>query len=217
MDLETIWPPFALTVRTQDMDLTAVRESDYCELADLARGGVRNDGIQAFLVDWDSGSPEEIARSIAQYQWGTRANFRTDEWTIEFTVRVSGRIVGVQGVNSTSFLKTRAISTGSWLAREEQGKGYGTRMRSMIVTAFAEHFSTTTFETAYVEDNHASRRVSEKVGYSPNGSRVTVTQDGEAHTEHRMILRADDIRVPDAPVNVDGVNAFRQFLGLDPS
>src|SRR5699024_1765202 len=37
---------------------------------------------------------------------------------------------------------TRTVSTGSWLAPEEQGRGFGTRMRSMVIDAFARYFGT---------------------------------------------------------------------------
>lgn len=103
MDIEEIWPPYALHLQSGDMELSPVREDDLPELAELVRGGLRRNGVQAFLVDWDSGSDEQIARSLAQYHWGTRANFTVDDWTIEFTVRVSGRAVGVQGVTGRRF------------------------------------------------------------------------------------------------------------------
>lgn len=214
MDLAEIWPPFGLRITTGDMELTPTREADLPELAEIARGGVRRDGVRAFLVDWDSGTDEEIGRSIAQYQWGTRANYSPGDWTIEFTVRVDGRVVGLQGASSTDFPKTRSVKTGSWLARSEQGRGYGTRMRRALVTAFADHLGARTFHTGYVEGNDASRRVSEKLGYSPNGDFTIVVQGGEACTEHQMVLRADDI-VRDDAVEVAGAEAVRRFLGLD--
>jgi RimJ/RimL family protein N-acetyltransferase len=217
MDLETIWPPYALRLRCGDMELSPVRESDYAELAEIARGGVRRNGVQAFVVDWDSGDDEQIARSLARYHWATRANFTVEEWTVEFTVRVGGRAVGVQGVSARHFPQTRTVTTGSWLAREEQGKGYGTRMRTAVLTAFAEHFAASTFETAYVEGNEASRRVSEKVGYSPNGSHAVIAQDGEARIEHSLVLAAQDLQRSAEPVRVEGAGTFRSFLGLDPA
>ncbi|MCF2571318.1 GNAT family N-acetyltransferase [Brevibacterium sp. UCMA 11754] len=197
------------------MELSPVRESDYPELAVIADGGVRRHGTPAFIINWDSGSREEIARSIAQYQWSTRANFRVDEWTIEFTARVDGRAVGIQGVSAKDFVRTRSISTGSWLALQEQGKGYGTQMRRAVVTAFADHFDAAAFHSGYFEGNGASRRVSEKLGYSPNGVKTTIAQDGLAHAEHQVILAASDIvRGPD-PVEVAGAEVVRRFLGLD--
>lgn len=215
MELEEIWPPFALRIRCGDMELSPVRESDYPALADIANGGVRRQGRTAFLVNWDSGNREEIARSIAQYQWGTRANFRVDAWTIEFTVTVDDRVVGVQGVSAQDFPRTRSISTGSWLARHDQGKGYGTQMRRAAVTAFADHFDALSFHSGFLCGNDSSRRVSEKLGYSPNGVKTIVAQDGQAHVEHQVILGAKDIdRGPD-PVEVAGAEVVRRFLGLE--
>lgn len=214
MDLEDIWPPFALNIRCGRMEMSPVRESDYPELADIANGGVRRDDLPAFLVNWDSGTREEIAQSIAQYQWSTRANFRVDDWTIEFTVRVDGRAVGVQGVSARDFVRTRSVSTGSWLALLEQGKGYGTQMRQAAVTAFADHFGTATFHSGFFEGNAASRRVSEKLGYSPNGVKTLVAQDGQARQEQQVILAAEDINRELDPVEVSGAEVVRRFLGL---
>lgn len=217
MDLREIWPPFALIIRSDEIEMTPVRESDYPELADIARGGVRREGVRAFLVDWDSGDDVSIARSIAQYQWSTRANFKTEDWTVEFVVRVAGRVVGVQGVSAKDYLKTRTVTTGSWLAREEQGHGIGTRMRRAIVRAFAEEFSAARFETAYFEGNAASRRVSEKIGYTPNGAHRIVAQDGRARTEHGMVLDVAALRPDDADFSVVGAEVFRRFIGLTES
>ena len=214
MELSQIWPPFGLRITTAVMELAPTREADYGELAEIARGGVRRDGVQAFLVDWDSGTDEEVARSIAQYQWGTRANFRTEDWTLEFTVRVGGRVVGVQGISATDYTRTLSVTTGSWLALTEQGRGFGTRMRRALLTAFAEHFDTRVFHTAYVEGNDASRRVSEKLGYRPNGEKLIVVQDGQAHREHQLVLDAADL-VRDEEIGVTGAEAVRRFLGLD--
>ncbi|MGC3022661.1 hypothetical protein ACPUD7_13425, partial [Brevibacterium sp. FAM 24630] len=40
MDLADIWPPFGLTIRTGDLEMTPVRETDYPELAETAGAGV---------------------------------------------------------------------------------------------------------------------------------------------------------------------------------
>ncbi|WP_226838808.1 GNAT family N-acetyltransferase [Brevibacterium aurantiacum] len=214
MDLEDVWPPFSLRIRCGHIELSPVRESDYSELADIAAGGVRRNNIPAFLVNWDSGTPEEIARSIAQYQWGTRANFRVDDWTMEFTVRVNGRAVGVQGVSATDFVRTRAVSTGSWLALHEQGKGYGTQMRRAALVAFADHFDAREFNSGYFEGNAASRRVSEKLGYTPNGVKTLAAQDGQARVEQQVILAVQEIVRGTEPVEVAGAEVVRRFLGL---
>ncbi|RAE89856.1 N-acetyltransferase, partial [Burkholderia multivorans] len=47
MDLAEIWPPFGLRITTGDMELAPTREADLPELAEMARGGVRRDGVRA--------------------------------------------------------------------------------------------------------------------------------------------------------------------------
>ncbi|MCU4298887.1 N-acetyltransferase [Brevibacterium permense] len=214
MDISEIWPPFALHLRSHDMELSPVKDADIPELAQIARGGVRRDGIEAFLVNWDSGTDEQVARSLAQYHWSTRANFTIDEWTIEFTVRVNGRAIGVQGVNGHRFPLTKTVSTASWLALPEQDRGYGTRMRRMIIETFTSYFGASRFDTAYFDGNDASRRVSEKLGYSPNGDRSVVGQNGTALTEHHMVLRSKDYVRTDNDLQVTGADAFRTFLTI---
>ncbi len=214
MVIEDIWPPYALRLSSGDMELSPVREVDLPELAEIARGGVRRNGVQAFIVDWDSGSDEQIARNLAQYHWATRANFTVDDWTIEFTVRVGERIVGIQGVTGRRFPQTRTVSTGSWLARAEQGKGLGTRARGIMIDAFITHFDAERFETAYFDGNVASRRVSEKLGYSPNGDRRTIGQNGTTQIENKMVLFSEDFRRHPGEVEVAGAETVRAFLGL---
>src|SRR5699024_4670913 len=92
MLIHRICPHYALHLRCADMALSPVRDTDLPELAEIARNGVRRHGVQAFPVDWDTGSPEQIARSLAQYHWATRAGLTVEKWTIEFTVRVADRV-----------------------------------------------------------------------------------------------------------------------------
>ncbi len=40
-------------------------------------------------------------------------------------------------------------------------------MRRAVIEAFIGDFGAARFDTAYFQGNHASRRVSEKLGYSP--------------------------------------------------
>lgn len=218
MDLEEVWPPFALRIRCGSMELSPVREADYPELSVIADGGVRENSRPAFFVNWDSGTRGQIAQSIAQYQWNTRAALCIEDWTIEFTVRVDGRAVGVQGVSARDFVATRSASTGSWLSLHEQGRGYGTQMRRAALTAFADHFDAEVFHSAYFTSNIASRRVSEKLGYLPDGVKTIVGQGGQggqAVLEHQVILAAANIIPGPDPVEVSGAETMRRFLGLN--
>src|SRR5699024_11344709 len=66
-----------------------------------------------------------------------------------------------------------------------------------------------------ISGNDASRRVSEKLGYSPNGHRRLISQDGAPRTEHQLVLFAADYEHTDDEVIVTGAEAVRRFLGLE--
>lgn len=84
----------------------------------------------------------------------------------------------------------------------------------MIIETFASYFGAARFDTAYFDGNDASRRVSEKLGYSPNGNRSTVGQNGTVLTEHHMALRSEDYVHTDSKLHVTGAEAFRTFLTI---
>ncbi|SMX91859.1 hypothetical protein BLIN9172_02582 [Brevibacterium linens ATCC 9172] len=62
MDISEIWPPFALHLRSDGMELSPVQEADIPELAQIARGGVRRDGIEAFPYCYLAGAQQPRAR-----------------------------------------------------------------------------------------------------------------------------------------------------------
>lgn len=214
LSLEEIWPPYALTISCGDLSLSPVRESDLPELAALAAGGVQTHP-GAFIVDWDKGTPEEVARSMATYHWRTRAEATPQNWRVEFTARLAGEAIGVQSAGARAFAQRRTVGTGSWLGRQHQGHGIGTLMRQTIAAAFFDHFGARELVTSYFEGNEASRRVSEKVGYAPNGSLMEVSAGG-AHIgrEHSMLLTQDRLVRAQQPVTITGAEVFAEFLQL---
>lgn len=214
MSLEEIWPPYALTISCGNITLSPVRDSDLPELAALAAGGVTaHPG--AFIVDWDQGTAEEVARNLATYHWRTRGAINPEEWTLELAVRVGGEAVGVQSAGARAFAKRRTVGTGSWLSRNHQGHGIGTRMRQAIAVACFDHFGARELVTSYFSGNDSSRRVSEKVGYVDNGSLIDVSASGShVGREHRMLLTPDRLVRPAEEVTVTGAEAVAEFLQL---
>lgn len=212
--LEDIWPPFGLRITCGDVELSPVRDADIPALAAVAAAGVRRPGAEAFVVDWDRGTPAEVARSLAQYHWRTRAEASADRWAVEFTVRRAGMVVGVQGVRTDRFPATRSVSTGSWLGLAHQGRGAGTLMRQMIAVLLFDELSAVEMRTSAAESNAASIDVSEKVGYLPNGRSVVPLPNDRAGTELGFRLTPDGLRRPADPVTVTGAEAFRTFFEI---
>ena len=83
-------------------------------------------GRMPFLVPWTDVEPDERARATLQWHWGRRAALSTQDWSIQFLVRVDGRVVGVQGLGSAQFAIAREVQTGSWIGLRHQGRGIGT-------------------------------------------------------------------------------------------
>ena len=59
-----------------------------------------------------------------QFFWGMRSGVSPEDWSIQFAVYEGDRLVGTQGIGGKSFLVTRTVETGSWLALSEQGQGH---------------------------------------------------------------------------------------------
>ena len=85
----------------------------------------------------------------------------------------------------------------------------------MVIDSFARHFGTHRFDTGYIDGNDASQRVSEKLGYSPNGHRRIISQEGAPRTEHQLVLLAADYEHTDVEVIVTGAEAVRRFVVLE--
>lgn len=80
-----------------------------------------------------------------------------------------GRVIGTQDIVAKEFAISRSFSTGSWLGREFQGKGFGREMRAAIPhLGFAGLGAKEADSEAFI-DNQASLGVSRSLGYDPNG------------------------------------------------
>ena len=83
------------------------------------------------------------------------------------------RPIGIQELRATGFATLRTVETGSWLGRAFQGKGIGTEMRAAVLALAFDGLGAEVATSGAIDGNAASRRVSEKLGYEPNGeSRV---------------------------------------------
>jgi RimJ/RimL family protein N-acetyltransferase len=87
-----------------------------------------------------------------------------------------------------NFARRCSVGTGSWITRAHQGHGYGTEARSAVLDLAFGHLGAAEALTEYVEGNHASERVSRKLGYVPNGQYI-VHRDGIGRvTEYQLCL-----------------------------
>ncbi|TBO57716.1 N-acetyltransferase [Streptomyces kasugaensis] len=209
------WPLLGLRVRTSRLELRLPTEDELAELADVAAQGVHGPGRRPFLTPWTDLPPAERARETLRRHWSRRGTWTPQDWTLDLAVFVDGRPVGVQEMEARNFGILREVGTASWLGLGHQGQGIGREMRSaMLHLAFAglgAHEATTSSFT----DNAAPLRVSDKLGYRPDGIARDVLH-GSAVVSQRLRLTRDRWELTDRPeVTLSGLAPCLREFGLD--
>ena len=168
-----------------------------------------------FGNSWTAYPEDEFAWRFAQYFWRQRGAWSVDSWQLPFVVVLAGEPAGVQQLSADAFPVLRTVGSGSWLARNAQGRGIGTEMRAaMLHFAFVELGAVAALSGAY-HYNAASLRVSRKLGYRVNGSRLDVV-GGEAVEARLFQLSREDWLAHDRPdVEVEGFDGCAELFGLD--
>ncbi|MBO8187869.1 GNAT family N-acetyltransferase [Streptomyces spirodelae] len=200
-----VWPLYGLRLTTPRLELRLPDERTLVELAELAAGKVHGDAEMPFSIPWSAASPEERRRGCFQHVLSTIASWRPEAWTLSLAVLYEGRVIGRQDVSSTDFAVVREAETGSWLGAAHQNQGFGTEMRAAALQLAFEGLGARGMTSAAMTDNPRSRRVSEKLGYRPDGLQ-TVAVQGRARTLQRLRLsRADWETHRPVPVKMTGL------------
>lgn len=215
--METVWPPAGVVVRCGDLELRYLDDELVLRLALLAADGVHAPDFMPFTVPWTRGTPDEVARSVLQYQWKLRSTFAPEAWALELAVLRDGEVLGIQGVYTEKFAVTRSGETGSWLGLRYQGQGVGTRMRLAVLHLLFEGLDAQRATTSAFADNGPSNGVTRRLGYRENGADTLVREGTPAVSRRYVLDRAGWDARPDAlrpDVALEGVGAFRDFVGL---
>jgi RimJ/RimL family protein N-acetyltransferase len=107
---------------------------------------------------------------------------------------------------------TREVATGSWMGLRHQGRGIGTEMRAAVLAFAFDHLGAVRARSAAFVDNHASMRVSEKLGYRRDGTE-TLARRGRVTEDVRLLVDRGTFRRPAWTVEVSGVAACLPMLG----
>ena len=211
--LEEIWPPYGLVVEAGDLRMTALREADVPEVLDVVAGGIHDPAWTPFLFPWTDAPAEEMPANYLRFYASTLTRTVDGGVSLELVVRRDGRVMGMQGMNGPDVAGTRRLETGSWLGLPFQGQGLGTRMRRMMCALAFDGLGLDAVTSSAWEDNTASRRVSEKVGYRETG-RGQAERRGMPTGEVFFELQPGGFVRGDEPVRITGADELRRFLGL---
>lgn len=217
--LVRLWPAAGVRVRSGDLELRWIDDELLVALAEVAGSGIHSPDVMPFEHPWTRGTAEEVARSVATYQWNARTKVSPQGFVLELGVVADGVPVGVQGLVADQWSVLRRIQTGSWLGRAHQGRGIGRRMRVLALHLAFEGLGAAEAATGAFADNPASNAVSRAVGYEPAGS-VRVAREGRAVEHHNYLmsrerwsaLRDAHAAILGGAVELHGVDAFRRQI-----
>jgi RimJ/RimL family protein N-acetyltransferase len=208
------WPLFGLRLRTPRLELRFPDSDDLGALAGLASGGVHDPERQPFVAAWTDGPPEQVARNTLQWQWHQWSRWSPDDWELGFVVATEGRVIGTQSLGGKHFAVLREVGTGSWLGREDQGRGYGTEMRAAVLDLAFEGLGAEYATSEAFADNEASYRVSRKLGYADNGVDRHVVRGRPVVGRRLRLDRAGWAAHRRVPVTVAGLGPCLPMFGL---
>jgi len=214
--LARFWPLLGLRLATPRLVLTPLRDPDMPEVLELILDGVHEPGAMPFYLPWTEAPRDELIPNTLRYWWTSRGALLPTDWALPFVVRMSGSVLGVQDLMAKDFAVTRTVHTGSFLGLAHHGRGVGTEMRAAVLDFAFDHLKAERADSSAFTDNPASLRVSEKLGYSFDGTRVVQRRPGERAVEQRLILTPADFRRPAWRVQVAGLEPCRSMLGVDP-
>lgn len=215
-DQDAVWTFANLRVQLAELELRVPNFAELTALARLAKKGVHAPNLMPFTFPWTEQEPQRVARSVMQYFWRTQGEMTPNSWELSLTLYQGNRVIGTSGLTAQDFAICRTIETGSWIGREFQGQGIGTKMRLMCLALAFDHLGAAQVTSGAFVDNAASNRVSEKLGYRHNGYDLFARQ-GKSARLNRFVLTAEDWeRRPDnlrPEVEVSGLQECLPLLG----
>jgi RimJ/RimL family protein N-acetyltransferase len=208
------WPLFGLKIRTPRLEMRMPTDPDLFDLAAVARAGVYAPGEMPFLVPWTETPSPEFEYSFLQYHWNLRGSWNPDSWRLELGVWVDGQAAGAQAISADGFAEHRTISTGSWLGRGFQGRGYGKEMRAAVAAFAFDYLEADWVTSAAFEDNAASIGISRSLGYEETTHEIVGDEGNQREAINFLLTRELWYSRERPPIEVDGFDDCRGFFGL---
>ncbi|MFJ6670326.1 GNAT family N-acetyltransferase [Actinosynnema sp. NPDC091369] len=211
------WPFRDLVLRTPRLDLRPDDDEGLAELVDVALDGVHPPDRMPFGVEWTDAPRDRLGLNTFQHFWHSRSTLSPQRWTLNFIVRLDGRVVGTQALGADDFPVLREVKSGSWIGLRHQGRGIGTEMRAAVLLFAFDHLGAVAARSSAFRDNLASHGVSRKLGYRPDGTFRQVRR-GEPAEQTRLLVTPETLKRPHWELGVSGVTPCLPLLtGREPA
>jgi RimJ/RimL family protein N-acetyltransferase len=209
----TTAPLYELCLRTPRLELRLGNREELAALARLAQEGIHPPEEMPFAVAWTDRSDEEgFVESFVEFHEAALRDWRPDKWSLNLLVFVEALLAGSQTIGAEDFASTRTVGTGSWLGKRFQRRGLGTEMRAAVLELAFGELGAEAATSGAIVGNEASKRVSEKLGYTSTGT-STVSPRGEPLTHFDLRIQRDAWGSP-VPVEIAGLGGCLALFGL---
>ncbi len=204
-------PLTRLQVRTPRLELRLPTVAELRRLYAVAAAGVHDPAEMPFEVAWTDTLEEE---SFVTYHREKLTAFAANDWSLPLVVFHDSEPIGVQELGAARFAGRRTVSTGSWLGSAWQRRGFGTEMRSAVLSLAFDGLGADLAVSGAIEGNEASLGVSRKLGYEVVGSHpVSPRGTPVEHTD--LELTRARFRSP-VPVDLLDLDALLPLFGAAP-
>jgi RimJ/RimL family protein N-acetyltransferase len=208
-----IAPLHDLLLRTARLELRLGSRDELVMLGRLAEEGIHPPAEMPFAVAWTDRSGEPgFVESVVEFHEAALRDWSPARWSLNLLVFAAGQLAGSQAIGAEDFASQRVVHTGSWLGRRFQRQGLGTEMRAAVLELAFRGLGAEAATSGAIVGNEASKRVSEKLGYSITGT-STVSPRGEPLEHYDLRIERGDWRAP-VEVEVVGLDPCRPLFGL---
>ena len=213
--MDSLYAPLAVKVMTPHLELHGATDELLTRLLPVVRAGVADQAPFPFddpMSLYDDNPVREW--KWLQGIWRGRGTVTADFWRLYFVVMLDGEPVGMQDLIGLDFATFGTVTSFSWLAPTARRRGLGREMRAALLHLAFEGFGAKEASSEAFVDNAASNRVSESLGYQPNGTKW-VTRRGEPGLLNRWnLLRSRWELVRRSDIDLIGIKECKSVLGL---
>lgn len=211
------YPPLNVQVHTPRLSLLGATDGLLERLVPTVRKGV------VTQPPWPFDDPISLYEDSPEREWSwLRAVWRgrglvsASRWRLYFVVVIDGEPVGMQDLIGTDFAAFGTVTTFSWLSPDVRGGGLGKEMRQAVLHLAFDGFGAHEAGSDAFFDNHASNRVSQALGYVPNGITWDTRRGEPAEIKRWRLTREQWLKRRRDDIELVAVRDCLPVLGIDP-